>query len=913
MAGVLNFITRKNYTGLEVETQYGFADNYSSFSAGGIAGHDWNGGSALIAVEYSSKSELANGVRSYETARQDLRLGAMSNPTAFAPAISATPPTGFMATTPAAGSGTTGPFGVAVPYPSAGSNFQNFACPTATIKNSGTSTSYLYPYTTTTNVVNNISSFNGVCDEASFGSQLPSETRNTIFASFKQNLTDDITISGDFDYSTRFENSVDARGTLSNFTAFGPTSPNVSQRNPFYNVGSTGLSTSSTQISYDLTPLLAGLPRENEKTGDSVAFANLGLDWDLGHDWTFTMGSTFGVDTDFDRVVNQLCQACANLALNGTTNANGTANSTVTTSAIIDPSGLGTILSETRALTTSNALDVWDPPGSSNKTSAAVLKQLASGFTNSTATQGIQDFNMQIGGSPIELPAGPVKVALGAEYLHTTDQQLQNTANGAEGPSSEASQTVDLFYGRTVYAVYGEILAPIVGPEMNVPLMQKFTLDISGRIDQYTTYGSTKNPKVGFTWQMLDGLQGRGSYGTSFTVPAFSSGGQNQTGITSQSAVNSGGSPTIPVPFNNTTYNGGAGVAGTWVSTAASCAAAGSQPVDLNGNSVSVGSGLATACKILAASFPAGTGDLQYAAGGKPGLKPETGLTYSAGFDFDAGKFFDFLDGLTGEVTFYQAKYSGMVTSIGLSTSQPGLTYFAPIGGWSSSDPFITSRLAAYPLNTTVPSTIWTFFDGRQTNAYTLWQNGLDYGLRYVYSSDIGQWTAAINGNQILRFTQQNVGVNQPLLDIKNGKAGSSGCFAGQDMTWRATLGWDEAPFRAGLGFNFQSPFFNSVTAFPYSLAGPGRAANLQKVGALFTVDLNAGFTLPDTWYAGLRGSQVNLTVENLLDTDPPFLNSATGLGAGSQLGRLITISLEKGVLITRLRFLSEAGPAIAP
>src|SRR5579864_1411111 len=100
VAGVLNFITRKNYTGMEFDASYGMADNYSSFSAGGMFGHDWTGGSALVAYEYSSKSELANGVRSYETSRQDLRLGALSNPTGFAPAISPTPPSGFLATTP---------------------------------------------------------------------------------------------------------------------------------------------------------------------------------------------------------------------------------------------------------------------------------------------------------------------------------------------------------------------------------------------------------------------------------------------------------------------------------------------------------------------------------------------------------------------------------------------------------------------------------------------------------------------------------------------------------------------------------------------------------------------------------------------------------------------------------------------
>ena len=118
------------------------------------------------------------------------------------------------------------------------------------------------------------------------------------------------------------------------------------------------------------------------------------------------------------------------------------------------------------------------------------------------------------------------------------------------------------------------------------------------------------------------------------TVPAFASGGQNKTGLTSQSGVNSGGAPTIPIPFDNTTYNNGAGVAGTFAGSAATCAAAGSTPVDGNGNNITAAPyNGAVACRINTTN----TLGLQYAAGGKPGLKPEIGMTYSLGFDFDAG------------------------------------------------------------------------------------------------------------------------------------------------------------------------------------------------------------------------------------------------------------------------------------
>src|SRR5262249_17861256 len=144
VAGVINFITRKSYTGIDTQAQYSFADNYSNYTAAILAGHEWDGGSALVAYQYVYKTPLAHGRGSYQTARQDLRLGQMSDPSGFT-AISATPPTGFATTTPDNTHGTTGPFGVTVPYPSLGSNFQNFQCPIATIKATGASTSYLYP------------------------------------------------------------------------------------------------------------------------------------------------------------------------------------------------------------------------------------------------------------------------------------------------------------------------------------------------------------------------------------------------------------------------------------------------------------------------------------------------------------------------------------------------------------------------------------------------------------------------------------------------------------------------------------------------------------------------------------------------------------------------------------------------
>lgn len=126
VAGVINFITRKNFTGMEFDAQYGMRDHYQSFSAGGLIGHDWSGGSAMLAYEYVSKSQFANSAFDGRTARQDLRKGALTDLSGFA-GLTSTPGATFVATTSDATHGTTGPFSATIPYPSIGGNFQNFA------------------------------------------------------------------------------------------------------------------------------------------------------------------------------------------------------------------------------------------------------------------------------------------------------------------------------------------------------------------------------------------------------------------------------------------------------------------------------------------------------------------------------------------------------------------------------------------------------------------------------------------------------------------------------------------------------------------------------------------------------------------------------------------------------------------
>ncbi|MBS0215359.1 MAG: TonB-dependent receptor [Proteobacteria bacterium] len=57
--------------------------------------------------------------------------------------------------------------------------------------------------------------------------------------------------------------------------------------------------------------------------------------------------------------------------------------------------------------------------------------------------------------------------------------------------------------------------------EFNVPIFNSLSVDLAVRHDRYDGFGGTTNPKYSFKWQPADWLAFRGSYSTGFKVPDF--------------------------------------------------------------------------------------------------------------------------------------------------------------------------------------------------------------------------------------------------------------------------------------------------------------------------------------------------------------------------------------------------------
>ncbi len=112
-------------------------------------------------------------------------------------------------------------------------------------------------------------------------------------------------------------------------------------------------------------------------------------------------------------------------------------------------------------------------------------------------------FHSVVDGALFELPAGAVSVAIGGQ-IRWEDRRFETSS-----------------LGRSVYAVFGEINAPLISDSADIPFVQSLTLSAAARYDHYSDFGGTTNPRIGVVWGVVPGLKINGTYSTSFRAPAF--------------------------------------------------------------------------------------------------------------------------------------------------------------------------------------------------------------------------------------------------------------------------------------------------------------------------------------------------------------------------------------------------------
>ena len=108
------------------------------------------------------------------------------------------------------------------------------------------------------------------------------------------------------------------------------------------------------------------------------------------------------------------------------------------------------------------------------------------------------------------LPAGDVRFAAGAQYRRESIDD-----NDLLTPTEFELQ-------RNVSALYLELRVPLVGPGDSAPGQNRLEVNVAGRTEHYSDFGSTTNPQVGLIWAPVGDIKLRGTYGKSFKAPLLS-------------------------------------------------------------------------------------------------------------------------------------------------------------------------------------------------------------------------------------------------------------------------------------------------------------------------------------------------------------------------------------------------------
>jgi len=508
VAGVVNTVLKDNYNGVRLEAQYGGAEgtHLREFQAGVLAGHNFDRGNVTASIEYTGRTALRAEDQDF-TASADLRpffaddpdFGGLVAPDTRAtrgtwPALQVQvtggrPRRGTTNLTSAAGAFTIRPV-------SLGGCAYNLS-PDLCLVNTALATG---------------GAFRDLRYDTAVGTTvLPKVKRVNAYLTGHYDLTDGLTLFSELGYyhsdTVRLQPPVINLNRIwipaSNYyNPFGPTTIN-GQPNPNRIPGLTNVPASGLPVLLTNYRFVDAGPQKVDVTG-SQARALLGL-----------KGETFGFKWDSAIVYSEARAKDSSFAVKSSALQQSLALSTPDA---YNPFNGGCL----------DTLSYGDCTPSSQAAIDAIGFQLE---RRSKTTLTMADFRASKA-NLFPLPGGDIGMALGVEVRRETQRDDRDSAVDGSSPfvdmvsgevtvsdAAAVSDNPDTYGKRTVAAAYAELAVPVVSEDMNVPLMRRFDLQLAGRWEHYSDFGSVARPKVAAAWDMVDGVRLRGSYSKGFRAP----------------------------------------------------------------------------------------------------------------------------------------------------------------------------------------------------------------------------------------------------------------------------------------------------------------------------------------------------------------------------------------------------------
>ena len=502
------------------------------------------------------------------------------------------------------------------------------------------------------------------CNEYTHESVTPEEHMNSVFAGLSQDLGSAVRLDVRGFYSSRLSTSYNTFNTYTDGAVpntnfyYTPTPPQLAPFSPC-----AFLCSQSAGISF--APAV----------GSNIATSTELETWGASSDLTADVGRGFQV-----RLLGSFSE------------------SQVHTTAIgVDSGLLSTALAGGTAAT---ALDPYDVAASPQSITLAReiddQQTYTEGRTQETQGRLVAD------GPLLHILGGDVKIAAGGEVLHESysSQVVQVTYDGG---TYLPTQTTDA--ARTVSSAFGEMDIPVLSPDNNVPLLYSLKGSLAGRLDHYSDFGNTFDPRFAVSFMPVEWLTVRATDGRSFLAPALTQ------EFTAQAGIIAPGIPFLLPPGD------------------------------------------------VVDSFK----NLIILTGGNPELKPQKAKTYSFGGDLTVPS----IEGLKISITYYHALYNNQITTAPFTS--PSLFYtptYAPfylrypsyataaalIGNTPVNGNGFTSLAQMYgPGGAITAASPVIIADARFNNLAIVRTDGLDFDASYKHPTSFGAVNFDVAGNYVLK------------------------------------------------------------------------------------------------------------------------------------------------------------------
>jgi iron complex outermembrane receptor protein len=172
------------------------------------------------------------------------------------------------------------------------------------------------------------------------------------------------------------------------------------------------------------------------------------------------------------------------------------------------------------ALLDTNPATAFNPFGRNVNTPAALSRVLISLHETGVAT--LTDELASFNGDILKLPPGPISFALGSEHRKETVNDIPDSLNTTF--STIGAVDLEATRGsRDVWSYYGELRIPVTSPSWNFRGAYSLEFQVAERIEYFSDFGITERPKFSVRYQPLDSsLTLRATYNEAFHAPNLS-------------------------------------------------------------------------------------------------------------------------------------------------------------------------------------------------------------------------------------------------------------------------------------------------------------------------------------------------------------------------------------------------------